>query len=250
MQKLMKNWIVTLVTCILLTVLAVLMFLDGFDVGNLHIGDRLIHLVAAIALALYVIFALFPLTVRYKGTLRVFVLVEIALLTVTAVAHICIEWFAIPLISDLEVCSVLGLAIWLRGAVETVHAYLSAAEKDAKLRVPLWKLLGYILLCAVGVWLLIVPVISDRAFVFVIAAAATVMAVIFGCLTYVNRKAGAEERKAKKAEKLAKKQALLKEKQEAAQKAAAEAEGAAKEKQEEEQAAPALLPEAPKEDEK
>ena len=93
MQKLMKNWIFTLITCILLTVLAVLMFLDGFDVGGLHIGARLIHLVAAIALVLYVIFALFPLSVRYKGTLRAFAIGEIVLLSLTAVAHICMEWF-------------------------------------------------------------------------------------------------------------------------------------------------------------
>lgn len=249
MQKLMKSWIFTLITCALLAALAVLTFLDGFDVGGLHIGDRIIHLMAAISLSLYVIFALFPLTVRYKGALRPFVIGEIVILAITAVAHVCMEWFMIPLISDLEVCAVLGLAIWLRGAVETVHAYLSAADTDAKKRVPLWKLLAYILLCAVGVWQLIAPIISDRSFIFVIAVAATVMAVIFGCLTYMNRKAGAEERKKKKAEKLAKKQALLKEKEEA-QKKAAEQERAAEPKEEQKEDAAALLPEAPKEEEK
>ena len=148
MQKIMKNWVFTLITCILLAILSVLMFLDGFDVGGLHIGSRLIHLVAAIALALYVIFALFPLSWRYKGILRFFVIGEIVLLALTAVAHICMEWFVIPLISSLEVCSVLGLALWLRGAVEIVHAYLSVADGENEKRVPLWKLLCYILLCA------------------------------------------------------------------------------------------------------
>lgn len=209
MQKLMKNWIFTLITCILLTVLAVLMFLDGFEVGGLHIGARLIHLIAAIALSLYVIFALFPLSVRYKGTLRIFVLVEIVLLSLTAVAHLCMEWFMIPLLSSLEVCSVLGFALWLRGVVETVHAYLSAADADPKKRIPLWKLLAYILLCAVGVWQLIAPSVSDRAFIFVIAAAATVMAGIFAWMTASNRKDSAPERKAKKEAKLAKKQEAL-----------------------------------------
>ncbi len=213
MQKLMKNWVFTLITCILLSILAVLMFLDGFEVGGLHIGSRLIHLVAAVALTLYVIFAIFPLTVRYKGTLRAFAIGEIVILALTAVAHLCMEWFMIPLISSLEVCSVLGLALWLRGAVETVHAYLSAADANPQKRVPLWKLLAYILLCAVGVWQLVAPVVSDRAFIFVIAAAATVMAVIFAWLTASNRKAGEAERKAKKAEKLARKEALLKEKE-------------------------------------
>ena len=205
MQKIMKNWVFTLITCILLAILAILMFLDGFDVGGLHIGSRLIHLVAAIALALYTVFAIFPLSWRYKGTLRAFVIGEIILLFLTALAHVCMEWIMIPLISSLEVCSVLGLALWLRGAVETVHAYLSGAEGEE--RVPLWKLLCYILLCAVGVWQIVTPLVPDRYFILVIGTVAAVMAVIFGCLTAANRKAGEEARKAKKAEKLAKKQA-------------------------------------------
>ena len=97
----------------------------------------------------------------------------------------------------------------------TILLYLVA---PLLLNVMHWRIV--ILLCAVGVWQLITPIISDRSFIFVIAVAATVMAVIFGCITYVNRKAGAAERKARKAEKLAKKQALLKEKQEAEKKAA------------------------------
>ena len=224
MQKIMKNWVFTLITCILLAVLAVLMFLDGFDVGGLHIGSRLIHLLAAIALALYVIFAILPLSWRYKGTLRIFVIGEIVLLALTAAAHICMEWFVIPLLSSLEVCSVLGLALWLRGAVETVHAYLSTADGESEKRVPLWKLLCYILLCAAGVWQLIKPTISDRSFIFVIATAAAVMAVIFACLTASNRKEGEAERKAKKAEKLAKKQAALEEAKQAQEQAAQVAE--------------------------
>ena len=207
MQKIMKNWVFTLITCILLTILAILMFLDGFDVGGLRLGSRLIHLLAAVALALYLIFAIFPLSWRYKGTLRIFVIGEIVLLGLTAVAHICMEWFVVPLISNLQVCSVLGLVLWLRGAVETVHAYLSAADGENQKRVPLWKLLCYILLSAVGVWQLIKPSITDRSFIFVIAVAAAVMALIFAWLTASNRKAGAAERKAKKAEKLAKKKA-------------------------------------------
>ena len=132
MQKLMRKWIFTLITCILLTVLAVLMFLDGFDIGGLYIGGRLIHLVAAIALLLYVIFALFPMMVRYKGILRIFVIGEIAILALTAVAHIFVGWFRIPLISSLEVCSVLGLALWLRGCMETVHAYFPPRRPTRK----------------------------------------------------------------------------------------------------------------------
>ncbi len=218
MQKLMKNWIFTLITCILLAILSVLMFLSGFEVGGMHIGRNIIHIVAAVALALYTVFALFPLVVRYRGALQGFVLGEVAILLLTAVAHVCMEFFAIPLLSDLQVCSVLGLALWLRGAVETVHAYLSASDEDTSKRIPLWRLLLYILLSAVGVWQLVKPLISDNVFIFVIGGISCIVAVIFGYATAANRKATSDERAAKKAAKKAKKQQAAEEKA-AAQKA-------------------------------
>ena len=216
MQKLMKNWVFTLITCILLAILSVLMFLSGFEVAGIRIGRNIIHIVAAVALALYTVFALFPLVARYRGALQGFVLGEVAILLLTAVAHLCMEFFAIPLISDLEVCSVFGLALWLRGAVETVHAYLSASDKDEENRIPLWKLLCFILLSAVGVWQLVKPLISDNVFIFAIGTISGIVALIFAYATAANRKATADVRAAKKAEKKAKKE------QAAAQKLAVE----------------------------
>ena len=52
MQKLMKNWIFTLIVCILLSILSVLMFLDGVGVGDVHIGYRIIHVLTAVVLLL------------------------------------------------------------------------------------------------------------------------------------------------------------------------------------------------------
>ncbi len=202
MQKLMKNWIFTLIVCILLAVLAVLMFLSGFKVGDLHIGEDILHIVAAVALTIYVIFALFPLVARYRGALQGFAIGEVLILLLTAVAHVIMNFgIRIPLLSALDVCSVVGLALWLRGVVETVHAYLSNASSDAQKRIPLWRLLCYILISAVGVWQLVAPLLKDEVFVFIIGIAATVVAVIFGYATAMNRKATSAERKAKKAEK-------------------------------------------------
>ena len=198
MQKLMKNWIFTMVTCILLAVLAVLMFLSGFKVGGMHIGNDILHIVAAVALTIYVIFALFPMIMRYRGVLQGFVIGEVAILLLTAVAHVIMNFdIHIPLLYNLQVCSVVGLALWLRGVVETVHAYLSNAGEGQK-RIPLWQLLCYILLSAVGVWQLVNPLVEDKVFIFVIGVAATVVAAIFGYATAMNRKATADERRAKR----------------------------------------------------
>ena len=163
------------------------------------------HLLVAIVLAIYMVFTLFPLLKRRGGVVRVFVGVEIALLVLTIVGLVCAQ-VNVPFFSSLQVCSVVGLAIWLRGAVEIIHAYRlqgTAAQK----KVPLWALCLYILVSAFGVWQMAAPSIPDRYFLFVIGAISAVMAAIFGYATAQNRRAGSEKREKKKKEKAAKKQA-------------------------------------------
>lgn len=193
MQKLMKNWVFTLIVCILLSVLALLTFLDGFGVG-IDFAQRVIHLLTAVVLALYTVFALFPLLVRYRGATRFFVFGEVVILLITVVGQACSDFLAFPIFSTLPVCSVLGLALWLRGAVETVHAYMLRGT-DAEKKIPLWGLCLYILLSAFGVWQMVKPLIPDKYFIFCIGALSLIIAVIFGYATAVNRhESGATER--------------------------------------------------------
>jgi hypothetical protein len=222
MQRIMKNWIFTLVTCILLTILSVLMFLDGAGVGDLYIGRGIIHMLTAVSLLIYVVLALCPLVPKYHTRSgRTFLIGEIVILTVTAVAQVGIEVFNnIPVLSKLAVCSVLGLAVWLRSSVMIVRAYLvqgivkpteqadgakedqlageQAEETQQKkkkktlrtlVRTPLWRLCTYILMGAIGVWQMVRPLIEDRYFVFAIAAVAGVFAIIFAVFTVQNHKA-------------------------------------------------------------
>jgi len=213
MQKLMKNWIFTLIVCILLSILAVLMILDGFGVGDVYLGQQILHILAAVVLSLYLIFALFPLLKTYRGTVQAFLIFEIVLLLVAVVAQACQQFFRIPILAEMQVCSIFGLALWLRCSVETVHAYLlngepetpkkengEKKEKGKAKRVPLWRLCLYILLGSVGVWQMVDPLVKDRYFIFCIGAAALVTAAIFGYATAQNRKALPKKpKKAKKA---------------------------------------------------
>ena len=199
MQKLMKNWIFTLIVCILLTILSLLMFLDVF--GDIYLGKTIIHLLTAVVLGLYTVFVLFPLVIRYRGTAQAFVIVETVILLITVMGQACSDFINIPLFSTLPVCSALGLALWLRGAVETVHAYLLRGT-DAKKKIPLLGLCLYILLSAVGVWQMVKPLIPDKYFIFCIGVLSLVIAVIFGYTTALNRRvSGASERAKQKREK-------------------------------------------------
>ena len=205
MQKLMKNWIFTLIVCILLAVLSVLMIVTGIRKGD-GIGTELLHILAAVALIIYVGFALFPMAAHHRGVLQGFVIGEIIILLLTALAHILVNFdINIPLLATLPVCAVVGLALWLRGVVETVHAYLSNASTTEKNRIPLWRLLLYILLSAVGVWQMVRP-LDDVILLFLVGGIAAVIAAIFGYITVVNHKESAPERAKRRAEKASKKE--------------------------------------------
>lgn len=198
MQKLMKNWIFTLITCILLAVLTTIMLLGAFELKGFTLARDILHLLVAVVLALYVIFALFPMLARYRGVPQLFVGVEIALLILTMIALVFAQ-INVPFFSTLQVCSVVGLALWLRGSVEVVHAYVLQGIQDKK-KTPLWALCLYILLSAFGVWQMAKPTIEDKHFLFVIGGISLVMAVIFGYATAQNRRAagGKRSKKAKK----------------------------------------------------
>ena len=210
MEKLMKNWIFTLVVCILLTILAVLMILGALDVKGVNYAKQVLHLIAAIILLLYTVFAIIPMLPRYRGVSRAFLMFEIALLLLTAVAQASMQAINIPVLSTMMVFSVFGLAMWLRGAVATVHAYLlqgtarTAGQDDAKTqkdeRTPLWAVCCLILLSAVGVWQMVRPLIADKNLLWFIGVVSAVAAVLFGYATAKNRGGKGGKKKKKKNE--------------------------------------------------
>ena len=226
MQKLIKNWIFTLVTCILLAIFAVLLFLDNCGLmGERYIAVTFIHALAGVGLIIYVILALCPLVPKYKNKIcRIFLFVEILLLLVTAVSQLGLAVFNIPWLSDLEVFSILALAVWLRTFVLIVRGYVLQGEialpsvdpvvesmsQDTTLietpsekkeapkepkkehkpfdRIPLWKICCYIVLGGISATQIASTRITAKWIVYVIAVAAAIFATIFGVLTVQNHK--------------------------------------------------------------
>lgn len=228
MQKLVKNWIFTLVVCILLALFAVLLVIDNLGlIGERYIAYTVIHVLTAVALIIYIILALFPQVPRYKNNSgRLFLLAEIAILLLTAVVQIGVELFRdFPVLSNLQVWSVLALAVWLRVTVLTVRAYMlqgivpavplvaeaapeapqaapeaataasdsatatePATAENTPVRVPLWRVCLYLLLGAISVWQIVTPLVKDKDFVFGLAAATAVFATIFAVFTVQNQK--------------------------------------------------------------
>ncbi len=198
MQKLIKNRVFTLIICILLAILSLLMFLDGFGVGEGHYGQKTIHLITAVVLLLYTIFMLIPMLPRYHGVARAFLSGEIVILLLVTAIEACGDFVDLPVVSTIQVCSAMGLAVWLRGAVLTIRAFYLTDEEKPKH--PLLRLCWYILLSAVGVWQLVRPLIKDKYFIFFIGGTALIGAVIFGYATVDNFRAARSRAAEKKAE--------------------------------------------------
>lgn len=188
MQKLFKNWIFTLITCILLSMLAVVMFLGALDLKGFTLANDILHLLVAVALVLYLIFAVFPLFVRYRGASLAFLAGEVALLVLVIVGQTCTQFVDVPLFADMPVCSVLGITLWLRGVVEMIHAFLVRRLEGVK-QLPLWGFCLYMALASLGIWQVASPTVPDKYFLFVIGTVAAVVATIFGVFTAQNRRA-------------------------------------------------------------
>ena len=199
MQKLIKNWIFTLIVCILLALLTAVMLLGAFEVKGFTFTRDILHLLMAVIMSVYVVLALFPTLFRYRGRIRIFVGVEIILM-ILAIVALAFAQVNVPFFSTLQVCSAVGLALWARGAVEIVHAYLLQGS-DSEKKIPLWALGCYILLCGFGMWQLARPTIQDKHFLFVIAAVSLVMTSIFAYATVQNRKGAPKKGKRKKGKK-------------------------------------------------
>ncbi len=197
MQKLIKNWIFTLIVCILLALLTAVMLLGAFEVKGFTLARDILHLLMAVILGIYVVLGLFPTLIRYRGVIRVFVGTEILVLVLAMVA-LAFAQVNMPFFSSLQACSVVGLALWARGAVEIVHAYLLQGSNSEK-KIPLWGLGCYILLCAFGMWQMARPTIADKHFLFVIGGVSLVMTVIFAYATAKNRQGKGKPRKKKAA---------------------------------------------------
>ena len=188
------------------------MYIGALDVKGVNYAKQVLHLIAAVILLLYTVFAIIPMLPRYRGVSRAFLIFEIALLCLTAVAQASmeIESMHIPVLSEMPVFSVFGLAMWLRGAVATVHAYLlqgtahTAEQDDAKTkkdgRTPLWAVCCLILLSAVGVWQMVRPLIADKNLLWFIGVVSAVAAVLFGYATAKNRGGKGGKKKKKKNE--------------------------------------------------
>ena len=186
MQKIMKNWVVTMITAILLTLLAVWMTLDGAGVGDMFYTQSIIHEITAIFIGCYTVLVLLPMVPRYQKVARFFALGEIVLMGVVVVVVFFRASATALFAEETVLCAVIGFVIWVRSVVETVDAFLKKGTEGVT-ATPLWKFCLFLLLAAFGVWQMTTPSVSNRYLIFPISSLVLVIAAGFALATVRNR---------------------------------------------------------------
>ncbi len=112
MQKLMKNWIFTLVIAVLLLCFGVIMFTP--------LGEDAMDVLVASGLVVYTVLVLADNVIHYDGKLRIFAIAELILVAVLIVGLIVEDYKIFPVSG---VSGSVGAIMWLRAFVEVIHGY-------------------------------------------------------------------------------------------------------------------------------
>lgn len=215
MQKVMKNWIFTLIIGVLLLALAAWLILDVTVIGEWSnfASIRFLNYLTAAVLVLYTAIGLIPMFTYYRGKNIFFLIGEIVLTLAMAAVFVIVEIKLVDWIPQVNPCQAFGLALWLRMSVMIVRAYLqqdpppvesrpvliAADEEDPEkvarrrkkekritARTPLWALCLLILASALGVWQMSAPLLNEEGCVWAIAIVAAAFVVVFTVLTVQN----------------------------------------------------------------
>lgn len=146
------------------------------------LGQTILHILIGGLLLVYCYGYLLPKVVsKSKNTILVLSLIELVLLTFIAVTCIIETWVNIAILT--EGCLIIGLALWIRGVVESFRAYFY--QKSSANKYPVYKVILNVILITVGTWLYVTPIISNFGLIYVFAfilIATSIALIVMGIL--------------------------------------------------------------------
>ena len=174
MKKLLKNKQFDLIAAVLLITLGAVMLILPKDFGL-----QMLELLTALALTLYIVFDLIDRVRGSRGTVRILTIVELAVVMVLALGML-LQQFRVLRIT--EVCSIVGLLLWMRGCIGLIRGNLLSVPESRK-QDPVWHLFVSIAMVTVGTWQFVRPLMENRMLVYVLAAAAVLLGLYLCYLT-------------------------------------------------------------------
>lgn len=116
-------------------------------------GAMIVNITMGVALALYLIFYLAKkLLIASNSKIQLLTIIEFIVLTVIALGCFLAQF---NILRITQPCMILGIALWARGAIEIVRAYLYRGTADSKY--PAWLLVVAIAMVTIGTYIIAAP---------------------------------------------------------------------------------------------
>ncbi len=138
-------------------------------------GSIAVNLLIFLCIAAYVLLYLVPRIQKERDSIKILMVVEIALFVVVALGCVLEQFDIVRLGSP---SAILGMALWLRGAVYAVKGYFYRHTADEK-KYKLLDMFCAIALITVGTVLVARPILTERDLIWFGSVSVIVLAVIF-----------------------------------------------------------------------
>ena len=186
MQKLLKNWVFTLVLTILLLAFGIIMFTS--------LGEKTMNILIAAGLLVYIVLVLIDNVIHYRGKILVFAILELMVVTMFATGLLIEDFNIFGRFGISGVNGSVGFAMWLRSVVEIIHGYFLQST-EGKHRFSLPKMLICIAFLTLGVVLMCSPFIQEWVFRWGVGGSSLFGSLVMAFTTMRNR---SDKRKRKK----------------------------------------------------
>lgn len=172
MKNLHKNYVFDFILAALLLALGIVM-LPPFG-----IGQKILDVIVAIGLVVYLALYLFGRLRRTRGTALILTAIEFFVILLIAVGLVLkqLQIFAIG-----ETCQIIGVVIWLRGIVSLLSHYFTSYQTQRKKRSLLFFLLS-LALVTLGTYLFAKPLFTNETVLWIVSIALIVAALCFVAL--------------------------------------------------------------------
>lgn len=174
MKKLYKNFIFDIIVGIIALALGVVM-LPPFGIGKF-----VLRILLAVTLGFYLVLYLFDKLKRTRGTLFVLAIIEFLAIT-GLIVMLFLQQFDV---FNADVCSMLGLVLWVRGVIALIGMYFKASTAK-KSRYDLAPFLLFLLFVSLGMYFFAKPPLTDNVLNWVICIFFFLCALTLGVLAYV-----------------------------------------------------------------
>ncbi len=182
----MKKNIFTAVMCFILAAICLAL---GIIILVTNWGEIILLAIIGVLLLSYVYgYLLLKVALKSKGVVLILTLVEMIVLTAIGVTCVLSEFVNITFLK--EGIKILGLALWIRGVVESFRSYFYRGTQNKKY--PIYYVVLNVILITAGTAFFLRPFITNTILVKIVAVlffVATIGLIIFGILKLRKKKA-------------------------------------------------------------